>query len=83
METIYDWVTVMLFAGLVTHFLAGSVSAEADEIPLWKYLFLSSLCALANWLGNEGWDLFAIAILAGGAAYAWRVLGPDRLRPPH
>jgi hypothetical protein len=83
METIYDWVTVMLFAGLVTHLLASSVRTEADDIPLWKYLLLSGGCALANWLGNEGWDLFAIGVLLAGAAYAWRTFAPDGLQHPH
>lgn len=82
METIYDWVTVMLFAGLVTHFLAHSVRPDGEDIPLGHYLLLSGGCALVNWLGNEGWHLPAIAVLGAGAAYGWRFIGPGRARPP-
>ena len=73
----------MLFAGLVTHFLAESVKPEGDDISLWHYLLLSTGCAAANWLGNHDWVVPAIVVLLAGAVYAFRFLGPARRPPQH
>jgi hypothetical protein len=79
METIYDWVTVLLFAGIVTLFLHRSVDAERSGDSIWKYLLASVGCAGANWLGNHGWDLAAIATLAATIAF---IIYGLRLIPP-
>ena len=83
METLFDWVTVMLFAGLVTHFLAQSVKPDGDDIGFGHYLLLTVGCATANWLGNHGWALLAVTILLAGAAYAYRFLRVARRPPRH
>ena len=78
METIYDWVTVLLFAGLITLFLQRS---SMDEPPdtIWHYIPPAIACALANYLGNEGNDIAAIAVLVAGLAYVVKVLRPMRV----
>jgi hypothetical protein len=76
MTTVYDWLTVALFAGLVTHFLSFSEKPEADDISFGHYLLLSVLCAAANWLGNHDWDLAAVVVLLAGGGYAYRFLRP-------
>ncbi len=75
METAYDWVTVGLFAGLVTLFLHRSVDSETKD-SIWQYLIASCGCAVANWLGNEGWHLPAVAMLGATIAYILLVLRP-------
>ena len=54
METVFDWVTIIMFAGMVTHFLQQSANRGARQTPLWQYGIAAAGCALANWLGNEG-----------------------------
>lgn len=78
METIYDWVTVLLFAGLITLFLQRS---SMDEPPdtIWHYIPPAIACALANYLGNEGYAIPAVAVLVAGAAYVVKVLKPMRV----
>ena len=78
METAYDWITLMLFAALVTHFLSDSVRPEPTEIPIGHYLMPAVGCAGANWLGNHGWNGAAIALIALTVGYAYRFLGPGR-----
>lgn len=73
METVWDWVTVMLFAGLITLFLHRS-AAETPQDKLWQYAPPALVCAVANYLGNEGYGLAAAALLALGGVYMVRVL---------
>lgn len=82
METAYDWITVLIFAGVVTRFLSQSVNPEGSDDSLLQYLVPSVGCALANWLGNEGWDLPAIAVIALTLAYIYYVFRPSRRSPP-
>ncbi|MCW3796562.1 hypothetical protein OMW55_01900 [Sphingomonas sp. BN140010] len=82
METPFDWITVGLFAALVTHFLAHSARDDGEDIHFVHYLVPSAGCALANWLGNHEWTVAAVAVLLAGAGYAWRFLVRPGLRPP-
>jgi len=82
METVFDWITVGMFAALVTHFLAQSAREDGKDIHLVHYLLPSAGCALGNWLGNHAWPVPAIASLVGVAAYAYRFLVRPGLRPP-
>lgn len=75
METIYDWVTILGFAGLVTLFLQRS-SLENPPDTIWHYLPPAIGAALTNYLGNEGMDAVAIAIGVATVAYVFIVLKP-------
>lgn len=74
LETPFDWITVGIFAGLVTHFIAHSVKDGERDISFLHYLVPSCGCALANWLGNEGYWPIAVLVLIAVGAYAWRFL---------
>jgi hypothetical protein len=77
METVYDWVTVGIFAGLIVLFMQRSTSDDAPERdPLWMYLAAGVGCAVANYIGNK--EIHALAILAIGAtlAFIWHFLRP-------
>lgn len=86
METVYDWVTVAIFAGLIVLFLQRSSGAGEPQDSIWQYLIASVGCAVANYLGNQavkhegGVDYLnhglAIVVLAGTIAYIWIVLKP-------
>ena len=75
METVYDWTTVLIFAGLITLFLQRS-SMDNPPDTIWHYLVPSVGCAVANYLGNEGYTLPAIALIAAVLAYTVVVLKP-------
>ena len=54
MQTIYDWVTVAIFAGLIVIFLQRSVGDTEPQDSILSYLPPAAGCAVANWFGNKG-----------------------------
>ena len=81
METVYDWVTVGLFAGLVILFLQRSVEEEPRDSIL-QYMPPAVGLALANYVGNQGFALISTLIVVAVLAYVVLVLKPfDGLRP--
>lgn len=83
MNTVYDWVTVIIFAGLIVLFLQRSTSEaeenENDSIIL--YLGAGVACAVANYLGNHGFAWLAIPLIAATVAYIVYWLKPFAPRP--
>lgn len=78
MQTVYDWLTVSAFAGLLVLFLQRSSRADLTD-HLWQYLPPAVGCGLANYLGNEGYDVFAVLTLVAVGAYVYYVLKPYRM----
>lgn len=81
METIYDWVTVGIFAGLIVLFLQRSVGPARDS--LWQYLGASVALAVLNQVGNaavEQDNMVYHLVAAGGIgavlAFIFVVLKP-------
>jgi hypothetical protein len=72
-ETIWDWITLFAFAGLVTLMLQRS-SEEKVRDKLWQYAPPALGCAGANYVGNEGMDVLAGLIMVGVAIYVVVVL---------
>lgn len=84
METIFDWVSVGIFAILVTHFLQQSADRSARPTPMWKYLVAAAGCALADWLGNQGQGAAAAAVIAMTIAFmAYVYFAPSGPREDH
>lgn len=82
LETVYDWVTLAIFAGLIVLFLERSSQDEPSD-SLWQYLVASVGCAVANYLGNEGYVIPAVAAIAAVLGFVWYVLKPfDRWKKP-
>lgn len=75
METVYDWVTMAIFAGLVVLFLQRS-SAEEPSDSLWSYLGAGVGCAVANYIGNEGQHAIAVVAIIATLAFIFIVLKP-------
>ena len=80
MSTVYDLVTVALFAGLAILFLQRSSSPEPKDRII-HYLPPALGCAVANWLGNSGQDLLAIVVLGAAVIYTLYVLKPFNQTP--
>lgn len=78
MKTIYDWLTVAVFAVLIVVLLQRSVGPQENEDKLYHYFLPALGCGVANYLGNDGQDLAAILVLAASVAYALHFLRPRR-----
>jgi hypothetical protein len=81
LSTIYDLITVALFAGLVILFLQRSTEPETPKDRIIYYLPPAVGCAAANWLGNNHQDAWAIAALIGVIIYSFLVLKPFQKTP--
>lgn len=75
MQTVYDWVTLAIFAGLVVLFLQRSM-AEDHKDSMLAYLVGAGICAVANYFGNNGNDLLAILLIAANLVFIVVVLKP-------
>ncbi len=79
MSTIYDWVSLAIFAGLIVLFLQRSTSEQSEkDVSLLYYLAAGGGCALVNYLGNHGQDIVAIAVLVATIGFIIFFLKPFR-----
>lgn len=84
METVYDWVTVAIFAGLVVLFVQRSTSEEstpAQHDSLLLYLGAALGCAVANYVGNKGLHLIAVPLIAATIFFIVYYLRPFKSWP--
>ena len=75
-ETIFDWVTVAIFAALVVLFLQRSMSSGPAQDTVWHYVPAALGCAIANYLGNHGQEALAIAAIGAVVLYTIFILKP-------
>ncbi len=75
MQTIYDWASLAIFAGLAVIFLQRSVEPEQTD-RLIDYLPPAIGCAVANWSGNHGHPIIAVLILIAVVAHIVLILKP-------
>jgi hypothetical protein len=73
METIYDWSTIIVFAGLIVLFLQRSQGAPRDH--LWQYMVAALGCALTNYIGNEAIKADSVPMHLGAVALGLSTLG--------
>ena len=75
METIFDWLTVALFAAIAVLFLQRSF--RDDEVDsIWHYLPPCIVLAIANQLGNHGYTTIAAIMIVAALAYFVKLLIP-------
>ena len=80
MDTIYDWLSLAIFAGLIVLFLQRSTSERTEkDVSLLYYLGAGAGCAVANYVGNKGQDVVAVLILVGTLAFIAFFLKPFNL----
>lgn len=75
-HTINDWMTMGVFAGLIVLFLHRSMATGEPKDHLWQYLPPAVGCAIANYVGNQGFGVWAGLILLGVIGYILVVLKP-------
>jgi hypothetical protein len=81
-KTIYDLLTMVIFAGLVVLFLQRSTAAEPRD-HMYQYAPPAIGCAVANYVGNQAVERsnnilagLAIGIILAVVAYILYVLKP-------
>ena len=82
MSTVFDFLTMGIFAGLVVLFLQRSASEEPPKDHLWQYLVAAAGCAVANFVGNEGYAIPAAILIFGVLVYIAYILRPFPNFPP-
>lgn len=75
LETVYDWVTVGIFVGLAVLFLQRS-SEDVPRDKIYHYAPPAVGCAVANYIGNEGYMVPAVLLITGVLAYMVYILKP-------
>ena len=84
METVYDWVTVAIFAGLVVLFVQRSTAEEEEpreHDSLLLYLGAALGCAVANYVGNKGVHLIAVPLIGATVLFILYYLRPFKFWP--
>ena len=78
METVYDWVSVFMFAGLIVLFVHRATSEDDDEAAqsMAPYLIAGIGCAIGNYLGNQGFPPLAVLVLGATILYIVYYLRP-------
>ena len=82
MSTIFDLVTMVLFAGLAVLFLQRSTAQEPQD-HMWQYAPPAVALAVANQVGNKLENLAVVAwlIIAAAVVYVVYVLKPFKQTP--
>lgn len=81
METIFDWATVAVFAGIAVLFLQRSIGPPRKKDGMIRYVPPVLLCAVANWLGNEGHAIWATVLVILAIGYTILILKPGSSLP--
>jgi hypothetical protein len=76
MTTIFDWLTVGIFAVLAVIYLQRSAGHRPAHDAAWKYLPPAAACMAANQIGNAGFALPAVLLMVGALGYVWFVIRP-------
>ena len=77
MDSIYDWLSLAIFAGLIVLFLQRSTSDRSErDVSLLYYLAAGVGCAVANYFGNHGQDIVAILLLVATLGFIAYFLKP-------
>lgn len=77
MDTIYDWLSLAMFAGLIVLFLQRSTSERSEnDVSLFYYLAAGVGCAVANYFGDKGENVVAILLLVSTLAFIVYFLKP-------
>lgn len=79
--TIFDLLSLAIFAGLIVLFLQRSVEPGEYQDHLWQYLVASVGCAVSNYLGNNDHPIGAAVLIVATLAFIYYVLRPFPNRP--
>lgn len=80
-KTIYDVVSIIIFAGIAILYLHRSAAQEPDPTALWKYAVAAGGCALADYLGNHDEVFAAVLIFVALIVFCVVMLQPFKRGP--
>ena len=66
METLFDFLSVTLFISAAGIFF---YRLRSEDPPLAPYMLVSLVCAVSNWLGNNGGGVGAVVLLSAASFY--------------
>jgi hypothetical protein len=72
METIFDFMSVALFIAAAAMFF---YRFRYENPPLAPYMLISLVCAVSNWLGNNGGGVGAVLLLVAASFYLMHLAG--------
>ena len=72
METLYDMMSVSLFIATAGIFF---YRFRNEDPPLAPYMLISLVCAVSNWLGNNGGGVGAVLLLVAASFYLLHIAG--------
>ena len=72
METLYDFMSVVLFIAAASMFF---YRFRHEDTPLAPYMLIALVCAVSNWLGNNGGGVGAVLLLVAGAFFLLHLAG--------
>ncbi len=72
METLYDLMSVSLFIATAGIFF---YRFRNENPPLAPYMLISLVCAVSNWIGNNGGGISAVLLLVAGSFYLLHIAG--------
>ena len=88
MQSLFDWISILIFAGLVVLYLQRSMAEGPPTDRIAHYAPPAVGCAAGNFVGNQGvtdarpeLQLLAAAILVAVVVYIFQVLKPLGGRP--
>ncbi len=82
MSTVYDWISLGIFAALVVLFLQRSTGESTEkDASLLYYLGAGVGCAAANYFGNEKQHVVAIALIVATIGFIVYFLKPFPTKP--
>lgn len=76
MNTVFDLLAMMIFAGLIVLFLQRSLGETQYKDAMWQYLVAAVGCAVSNYLGNNGYAIPAVVMIVATLAFIFYVLRP-------
>ena len=76
MQSIWDWLSLALFAGLAVLYLQRSMEEQRRQDRVTDYFPPAVACAVANYLGNHHYSFFAVLLLIGAIAHIFFILKP-------
>ena len=76
MNSIFDWITMLIFGGLVVLFLQRSVGPAHPHDKIYHYLPPALGCAIADYLGNNDQRIAAIALTIAVVGYILLFMKP-------
>ena len=76
MSSVYDWVTMAIFGGLVVLFLQRSMGPTHPADRIYHYIPPALGCAVANYLGNNDHRMAAIVLVIAVVGYILLFMKP-------